>query len=362
MEPSSPNPRDRSRVAGTNDDDSGAAAKLIPEWGVRADDQVIFAGIAVVLILAVVLGWNAWRGTDDGVIDQAAIAAPADDDAAGDDAADDDEGGDGERAGAVPVASQPTTTTTEADTTTTAEAATTTEAALAVGDVQAAVDPEPGAITGTADGTIAVLEGFVANDAERTAAGDAAAAVEGITEVQNNLELLEPAVADTLTENGVVGATAVGVGTEITVSGTIESEDDRAPAIAAAEAVEGVTAVVDDRLNVSVTADLNALPQVQFATNSAEILPVSFSDLDAAAELLADAGDARIEVQGYTDIEGDEADNLTLSQERADAVRGYLVDAGADPDVLSATGFGETEEFGADLASNRLVRFQQVDQ
>ena len=199
----------------------------------------------------------------------------------------------------------------------------------------------------------------MANDAESQEAETAAAAVEGITEVQNKLVTLEQPVTAALTDAGVTGATAVGVGTVITVSGTIPTEDDRQPSIDAAAAVEGVTEVIDDRLNVSVAADLNALPQVQFATASAEILPESFGDLDAAAALIQDAGDIQLEVQGYTDIEGDEADNQTLSQERAESVIAYLVNAGVGDGVLSPMGFGETEQFGEDLAANRVVRFEQ---
>ena len=389
-----------------DDDEGGAPAdKLIPEWGVAADNQVVLAGLAVAVILALLVGWSAWRGDDSGtgledalgpVIgdagqggsddgaasvgdggagdgsdssaagdgstgDGAAVATDGDgeddsDDAGtGDDGSGDDDGDDGsdDGSGATPTTGDP------ADTTTT-ERQTTTEPAPTIGDVQAAVDTVPGDITGRADGTIAVLTGFVANDAERRQAEGQAAEVEGITEVRNELVVLEPLVVEALAGAGVNGATAVGRGTSITVSGTIDTEDDRQGALDAAAAVAGVTEVIDDRLNVSVTAELNALPQVQFGYNSAEILPESFADLDRAAELLAAAGGVQIEVQGYTDVEGPEAANLDLSQRRADAVRSYLVGAGVDADTLSATGFGETTEFGQDLASNRVVRFQQT--
>ncbi len=347
----------------SNDDDDGAgAAKLIPEWSVAADDQIVFAGMAVVGFLALALGWNAFFGGDDDNDSSpittlaAEVAAPADDL--------------GETAGPAIAAAVGTddeeeevaeeaTTTTVAATTTTAPASTTTVASI--GDVQAVVTPLDGDITGTADGTVAVLTGFVANDAESREAEEAAAEVEGITEVRNELVLLEPAVTDALSDAGVAGATAIGRGTSITVSGTIDTEDDRQPALDAAEAVTGVTEVIDDRLNVSVTADLNALPQVQFATASAEILPQSFADLDAAAELITEAGDITLEVQGYTDVQGDDDRNQVLSQARASSVRDYLIGAGVDADTLTAAGYGETEEFGPDLASNRVVRFQQVD-
>lgn len=337
-----------------NDDDEGAAgAKLIPEWGVSADDQVLFAGLAVVGILALLLGWNAWRGGDDlpaaidpGIIEE--VAAPdVDPDAA-------------PNAAVVTQTTEAPEPDPEPEPTTTTVAATTTIAAAVIGDVQAAVSPFPGDITGGNEDDVAILTGFVANQAESLDAEAAAAAVEGITAVDNRLIVLEPPVLDALRSAGVTQAGAAGEGTVVTVRGTINAEAERQPALDAAAAVEGVSEVVD-ALALSVTADLNELPQVEFATASAEILPASFADLDAAAELLISADGAIIEVQGYTDTRGSADSNLQLSADRADAVRSYLVEAGVDPDTLSATGFGETEQFGPDFDDNRLVRFQQVD-
>ena len=54
-------------------------------------------------------------------------------------------------------------------------------------------------------------------------------------------------------------------------------------------------------------------------------------------------------VTGYASIEGSEASNLELSRARAQAVVDYL---GIDAEVVAA---GETTQFGADLASNRVV-------
>ncbi|MEM7326702.1 MAG: OmpA family protein [Actinomycetota bacterium] len=346
-----------------NDDDEGAAeAKLIPEWSVSADDQILFAGLAVVGVLALLLGWNAWRGGDD-LPDAVSGVVPEETAAIADDLEPD----------AGLVAAAVTTTTTEPEpepepeaepaptTSTTAEVTTTTAPAPVIGDVQAAVSPFPGAITGSDDGDVALLTGFVANEAESLQAEGAAAAVEGISSVDNQLVVLEPAVLAAIQDAGVTEAGVAGEGTVITVRGTVNSEADRALAVEAAGAVDGVTDVVD-ALDLSVAADLNELPQVQFATASAEILPASFADLDAAAELLTTAGGAFIEVQGYTDVAGSANRNLQLSAARANAVRDYLVSAGVDADTLSATGFGETQQFGPDLADNRVVRFVQIDQ
>ncbi|MEL6982330.1 MAG: OmpA family protein [Actinomycetota bacterium] len=346
----------------TSDDDD---EKLVPEWGARADDQIIWVGLAVfAAIFLFSFGLN-WLTGDDGE-STVAIAENLDED---DGSADVD--ADGATAVTVPAAPVTTATTAEATTTTTEASTTTTEAptttALAGPDLDAltaALNPQPGDLTGVVVGSAVTLTGFVADGEEEATAVEAAEAVDGVESVTSELVLLEPAVAQVLSDEGVVVATVDGVGTEITVSGTLQSEADRAPTIAAAEAVHGVTAIIDE-LEVSVADDLNALPTIPFATGSSTILAEGQSIVDEAAALITGAGDVAFEVQGYTDITGDDVINLELSQARAAAVVDALVAAGVDPGQLTAIGFGETEQFGTGtsaeaLAANRVVRFVQT--
>lgn len=348
--------------------DDEERAKLIPEWGVSADNQVVLGGLAAVVALFGLFAWNAWRGGDE---DLATISSSilADPGAAIEESAS-PSGGDGGIVETATASDDARSTTPAVDdgaassTTATTEATITTAAGPAVGDLQAAVTGLAGVITGSIDGTDAVLEGFAANQAESTEAETAAAAVEGVEGVDNRWVILEPQVSAALTGAGVVDADAAGAGTEVTVTGTIQSEDARQPALDAAAAVEGVTGVTD-QLRVSFAADLNQLPQVQFATTSADILPASFADLDAAAELITAAGDVQLQLDGWTDVQGGEAANLTLSQARADAVVAYLVDAGVPDEQLTAVGNGETDQFAAGetpeaLQANRVVLFTQT--
>jgi flagellar motor protein MotB len=67
------------------------------------------------------------------------------------------------------------------------------------------------------------------------------------------------------------------------------------------------------------------LRNVLFATASAEILPPSFAELDQLVAYLRENPSVTIEVAGHTDRVGNEAYNLTLSQDRANAIGKYLV-------------------------------------
>ena len=50
-----------------------------------------------------------------------------------------------------------------------------------------------------------------------------------------------------------------------------------------------------------------------------------------------------IQINGHTDNVGNEADNLLLSEKRAKAVYGYLIEKGIDSVRLRYKGFGETK-------------------
>lgn len=345
-------------------DDEGN--KLVPEWGRDADDQVVLVGLGVVVVLAIALAWPVLSGTGDEAaagedtptvqsLDE--VAGPAPSTTTGPTAAEP------EPAPAPPSTAVPSTAPTSAAPAAAPASDPVTEVAgSVVGGVRAALTGLPGAIeVDPGDGSIR-LTGYVANDAERRQAEQLAASIEGVTEIRNELVLLEPGVTRALEQSGVAGATAIGIGTSITVSGTVASQDERQAALAAARAVPGVTEIIDDRLNLEVITALNALPRVDFATGSVRIPEASEADLDRAAAMIRQAGAVAIELQGYTDTTGLATRNLRLSQARADAVRTYLLERGIGEATLTATGFGETERFGEDPGANRVVRFSQIDE
>ena len=62
-------------------------------------------------------------------------------------------------------------------------------------------------------------------------------------------------------------------------------------------------------------------------------------------------------IEGYTDSIGDDAYNLTLSENRANAVRAYLVSEGLDPSTMNAEGFGKSNP----VADNGTAQGRQMN-
>lgn len=81
---------------------------------------------------------------------------------------------------------------------------------------------------------------------------------------------------------------------------------------------------------------------VTFQSDLAIISPVSARLLDAATGVALLCQQFAIEIGGHTDARGSDERNLILSQDRAEAVRTYLVGKGVPEDSLVARGYGES--------------------
>jgi OOP family OmpA-OmpF porin len=90
---------------------------------------------------------------------------------------------------------------------------------------------------------------------------------------------------------------------------------------------------------------------VFFDTNKATIKPVSFALLNDVARALADNPKIKVEVQGHTDSQGNDAFNLKLSQKRAESVRAYVGGRGISKDRMVPKGYGED----VPIADNRTA-------
>jgi outer membrane protein OmpA-like peptidoglycan-associated protein len=103
--------------------------------------------------------------------------------------------------------------------------------------------------------------------------------------------------------------------------------------------------------------------RIQFAFNSAELLPNAYPVLKKIATFLSMAGNdsLNISIEGHTDAIGSAPYNLTLSQERAQAVYEYLISGGKiSATRLKVKGWGMSrpiEGTDSSAAINRRVEF-----
>ncbi len=102
---------------------------------------------------------------------------------------------------------------------------------------------------------------------------------------------------------------------------------------------------------------------ILFAPTSAELTEPSSKMVMGLAQQLKACPSAKIYVEGHTDADGPEDDNMTLSVKRAEAVVKELIAAGVSDMRLYAVGYGETlpiasNETRVGRALNRRIVFQ----
>ena len=105
-----------------------------------------------------------------------------------------------------------------------------------------------------------------------------------------------------------------------------------------------------------------AMRGIQFENNKATIKPSSYPILDEVADIFLKNPAYTIEVQGHTDNVGNYQYNINLSEERAKAVREYMVNKGVEPERITAHGYGPdrpltTNDTKEGRALNRRVEF-----
>jgi outer membrane protein OmpA-like peptidoglycan-associated protein len=103
-----------------------------------------------------------------------------------------------------------------------------------------------------------------------------------------------------------------------------------------------------------------------FDNGKATLQPGSYAILDRLIAYLQRKEDQRIEVGGHTDNVGKKEANQKLSQDRANAVRDYLVSKGIDPARITTKGYGdtkplETNKTEAGRAENRRIEVTFLD-
>ncbi|MBK7105711.1 MAG: OmpA family protein [Ignavibacteriae bacterium] len=118
----------------------------------------------------------------------------------------------------------------------------------------------------------------------------------------------------------------------------------------------------DDVVKVGVAMVLEG---ITFETGKATITPESESTLQKALKTLTTYPDISVEVSGHTDNVGNSKSNQKLSQQRADAVKDWLISNGINAERLTAVGYGSAKPIVANdtkenKAKNRRIEFART--
>jgi OmpA-OmpF porin, OOP family len=104
---------------------------------------------------------------------------------------------------------------------------------------------------------------------------------------------------------------------------------------------------------------------INFDVDKATLRPESMGTINQIKQVLNDNPDLKFEIDGHTDSSGNAAHNLTLSQQRADAVKAELVTLGISSGRLTTKGYGDTKPISDNStpegkANNRRVEFVKM--
>ncbi len=100
---------------------------------------------------------------------------------------------------------------------------------------------------------------------------------------------------------------------------------------------------------------------IRFDFDKAVIRPADREILSRIAGILLASYGFRIQVYGHTDDVGTAQYNQELSERRAEAVHRYFLDAGIDPQIISAQGYGKSSPRVSGTSSEARSRNRRVE-
>lgn len=133
--------------------------------------------------------------------------------------------------------------------------------------------------------------------------------------------------------------------------------NEKTDSVATIEVTDSISKIYSPKIGETVT-----LKNIFFTTNKSQLLTESFIELDKLVQFLNETINTTILISGHTDNTGNEDQNKTLSEARAQSVADYLVLKGINKSRINYIGYGSsnpitTNDTNEGKQQNRRVEF-----
>jgi len=138
-------------------------------------------------------------------------------------------------------------------------------------------------------------------------------------------------------------------------------KDDKCPSVKGTVANNGCPEITEEQIT-----KLNAYAKtILFNSGKSTFKQETFAVLQSITAILKEYPSSKFSIEGHTDSDGKDAMNQKLSEDRAGAVKNYLIENGIASDRLTSSGFGEskpidTNKTAKGKANNRRVEVKLV--
>ena len=137
----------------------------------------------------------------------------------------------------------------------------------------------------------------------------------------------------------------------------INDDEDKCPDVAGVASNKGCP---DVPANVSKTLG-SAAQNISFGATNAKLTTKSNASLNQVVAIMKENPTLKLKIEGHTDNAGNDEANMKLSEDRAAAVKAYLVSKGISEDRITSEGFGETMPIADNTTSAGRIKNRRVE-
>ena len=141
----------------------------------------------------------------------------------------------------------------------------------------------------------------------------------------------------------------------------INDELDKCPDVAGTAANNGCPEEkpeVSDKISKVVSTNAQ---NIYFTGTTTTLMTKSNASLNNIVKILNENPDLKVKIEGHTDNAGNDDANMTLSTNRAEAVKTYLVNKGISEDRITTEGFGETTPIADNNTATGRTKNRRVE-